>query len=234
VPGALAFAGTNVYAVSGDSSASYRLHVLSTLPLATMSLKTDKGTYAYGRTVHLTVKVPGGDPGATVSVYATPRKGKRVLVKSGHLTSGRMKATFPVHRRTTFSAVYGGDTSHAPTTKTTKVLVRARLVSKLFRSYRKKHGVWLYHVRKDPVVAAAVRPNHAGDCLYFFVQRPHGSGWRTFAKTGCLAMDAKSAAAAKLDGHHAVGERLRFRVEWRGDKDNVRKNGHWLYARFTR
>jgi hypothetical protein len=234
-PGALAFAGTNIYGVTVTSTGHYHLHVVSTLPNATVKVTTDKSTYKYAAKAHVKVKVPGAPDSSTVSVYARLANGAHGLVKSGHPKSGVFTAALRVGWRTTFTATYSGDTTHGPTTsKGVTVKVHALVVDKVFGKYATSHHVALFHVRKDPKIGAAMAPSHAGQCLYFVAQKPIGGHWRTVGKTGCVVMNSDSAAGAIFGGTHRVGERVRFRAEWHGDRVNLADDGPWLNVRFTR
>jgi len=236
--GGLAFSGSNIYAVTGGFGSAYKLRVVSTLPNASITLSTDRTKYRYAGKVHVNVKVPGALSDSTVGVYARPYGGSPILVKAGHPTSGVYAATVQVGYRTTFFAVYFGDSAHGPTeSNAVTVKVHAYLVSKLFGKYATRHHVALYHVRKNPRIGAAVAPDHSAECLYFVAQKPSGTGWHTVSKTGCVGMQAVqggSAAAAIFGGTHRVGERVRLRAEWHGDRYNLAQYGRWLALRFTR
>lgn len=235
VTGGLAFTGTKIYAVSADFGPPYSLRVLSTLPPASMSLSTAKKSYAYGGRVRVTVRLKQPGSNRHVAVYATPYGGQQVLVKKGLFSGGAFTTSARVDRRTTFRAVWDGNASFGATQRSTRVTVHAKVVSQMRGYYASRHGYKLYHVTKNPKQVALVLPNHAGDCLNFRAQKPKpGGGWKLFATTGCVPLSSSSAAAVLLTGTHAVGERVRFRAEWGGDAENLRKNGPWQYARFTR
>lgn len=235
VPGGLAFAGSHIYAVTNTSGPYDELHVVSTLPDATVKVTTDKSTYKYAAKAHVKVRVPGAPNSSTVSVYAKLANGAHGLVKSGHPTAGVFTAALHVGLRTTFTATYSGDDTHGPTTsKGVTVKVHGLVVDKVFGKYATSHHVALFHVRKDPRIGAAMAPGHAGQCLYFVAQKPVGGHWRTVGKTGCVVMNSDSAAGAIFSGTHRVGERVRFRAEWHGDKVNLADDGPWLDVRFTR
>jgi hypothetical protein len=235
VQGGLAFTGSTIYAVTGGFSEPYTLHVVSTLPpTKSLSVTTSHRSYAYGGKVAVTVKLRHAGSNQRVAVYGTPLGGQQVLVKKGSLSNGTFLATARVDRRTTFSAVWGGNATHGPTQRSTAVKVQARVVSRLRGYYVKSGRYALYHVAKNPKQVAAVLPNHGGDCLEFRVQKPTTrGGWKPFASTGCVPMSSSSAAGAVLKGTHAVGERVRFQAQWSGDTENLAKNGPWQYARFT-
>jgi hypothetical protein len=233
--GGLAFVGTNIYAVTGGFGSPYRLHVVSTLPPSkALKVTTAKATYAYHAKVKVTVELKNPGNNQKVALYATPLGGQRVLVRKGSFSSGTFTATARVDRRTTFSAVWGGNATHGPTQRNTTVKVRAKVISRLRGFYKKKGRYALFHVSKNPKQIAAVLPNHAGDCLDFRVQKPTARGWKTYATTGCVALSTDSLAGAVLTGTHKVGERWRFQARWGGDAENLAEDGHWQYARFTR
>ena len=235
VSGGLAFIGTSIYAVTGDFGAPYTLHVVSTLPSASLAVSTAKKSYGYGGRVRVTVKLKQPGSNQHVAVYGTPYGGQPVLVKKGSFSGGSFSASARVDRRSTFTAVWGGNASYGPTERSTTVTVRAKVVSEMRGYYAAQHAYRLYHLHKNPKQVAVVLPNHAGECLDFRAQKPNSHGrWATFGTTGCIPMSSSSAAAVVLTGTHAVGERVRFRAEWGGDRANLRQHGPWQYARFTR
>lgn len=234
-PRGLAFSGTNVYAVSGDVDAPLRLHVLSTLPYAPITVTASPKKASYGGDVKVTAHLTVSDPQKGVTIYATPVGHPRVKVKSGTLHGGTFSAHYAVTRRTTFTAVYEGGATYAHTGRSVAVNVHAKVTERLRGWYATRHGYALVHVGKDPKLAAKVWPNHAGNCVYFRGQYPkRGGGWKTFATTPCVALSSASEAVAVLTGTHVIGERARLRAEWRGDKVNLAQNGAWAYVRFTR
>lgn len=233
--GGLAFTGSTIYAVTGGFGEPYTLRVVSTLPpTKSLAVTTSHQSYAYGGKVEVTVKLPHAGSNQQVAVYGTPLGGQQVLVKKGSLSKGTFVATARVDRRTTFSAVWGGNANYGPTQRSTIVKVQAKVISRLLGYYVKSGKYALYHVANNPKQVAAVLPNHGGDCLEFRVQKPTPrGGWKTFGSTGCVPMNSSSAAGVVLKGTHAVGERVRFQAQWIGDTENLAKTGRWQYARFT-
>lgn len=200
----------------------------------TISIASNAARYSYRARAYVSVHLGATYNSRVVSIYATPYRGSRRLLRSAAVNShGTLVASYVVTRRTRFTAVFAGDYRHAPASASTTVLVHARLVEQLQDYYATSSGYRLYHRRSNPTLAVQLFPLQGNVCIYFRAQRYYGGGWHTTATSPCFRTDTAGQAAAVLIRNHVVGEPYRLRAEWRGDATSLARVGAWTKLKFT-
>ena len=230
----LAMADRTIFAVT---PAELQLQVITVRGASTVTVATDMASYDYNQVAKVTVTLTGGETNREVSVYATPYARSRTLVGSGTVDSnGRLTLGVRVKQRTTFEAVYDGDENYDPATANAVVVKVAAQVKPWMSGYQRRSGRYYVYTPKHAAVNwAQVYPNHAGDCLAFRLQFKVRGHWRTVATLGCVRLNGTSKAAAGLDWQRElIGIPMRFRAEWKGDAENLKKTSPWRYAKFVK
>jgi DNA-binding beta-propeller fold protein YncE len=234
-PEGLAFGIVKLFAVTADEDGNnLQLRVIVPKRETTLTIRTDKTTYAYGEGAVVTAHLGDTDSNRVVSIWATAFGGVRRLVKRAQVdAAGNLSATTKVLRKTTFSVTFSGDAHTRPASASVTRQVHARVLNTLRRSYGTSGNYHLYHVHTDPLLTTTVSPNYAGTCVYFRGQELVNGHWRVFATTKCVHLDSLSKAAVELVGTHHVGEHIRMRAEWDTHPANLGSVGAWQYLRFT-
>lgn len=202
-----------------------------------VAISTGSRKYSHGRTAIVVAELTPGSPVRGLSIYARVRGQERQLIRSGTADdNGRLKARFPMTRRTTFTAEIDGEGRYDDLSDSTTVTVRADVEAFMWKPDRVVGRYAHYRVSRRAYIVGYVQPDHAGDCLFFKVQYHVDSRWRYRDETRCVRMnDERSASSAYLDGtRHLVGVPVRSRAVFRGDKDNTGASSPWQYFKFVR
>ena len=234
--------GTVHYTVSypGDaahnaSKATVTVQVSRTATKVTVA--ANASSYAYAATATVTAHLGTTYNGRSVSIYAQPYGGAKVLVKTGKVNSkGNLTATYKLSRGTTFSASFPGDYRYAPATATKAVTAHAKVAEALGGYYTSTHvGSTLYrvyHHTAKPGVAAGVTPNKAGECVKLTLQEYYSGAWHTTLTVACAKLGSSSTTAGSLILKNATGHRFRIDAEYlpsASDHGNLATTGSWLY-----
>jgi hypothetical protein len=211
---------------------------------------TDVPTTVAGKKVDLTIRVSPApaDAESTVQVvahlgspttnrdltlYATPYRGSRQQFDSGPVdANGDRTASRAVHRRTTFTVVFAGDSAYAPASARKRLRVRGVLDEALKGWYRSSGGTKLYHHDDNPSLAVHLLPEHKGSCLYFRAEHRRHGHWVRSAVSTCVRTDSTGRAIGVLTGDHIVGVPYRLRAEWHGTKAVDGRKGAWMHLKF--
>jgi hypothetical protein len=185
------------------------------------------------RTVHVVAHLGSATTNRDLTLYATPYGGSRQEFDSGPVdANGDRTADRVVHRRTTFTAVFAGDSTYAAATVRQKLHVRGVLAERLKGWFRSSGGAKIYHHTDNPVLAVHLLPEHKGTCLYFRAQHRHHGKWVRSAVSTCVKTDGTGRAIGVLKGDHIVGVPYRLRAEWHGTKAVDGRNGAWMHLEF--
>lgn len=118
VDGGLAWYGNRLYALTHNLSEPELLTLRireSSLPVPTLTLSTDRSTYAFGATATLNIHLGATASNRTVSVYAQSYGAARKLLRTTAVdTSGNLAVRTVLTRMTNFSVRFAGDASDAP------------------------------------------------------------------------------------------------------------------------
>ena len=184
-------------------------------------------------TVTVTAQLRSMTTNRELTLYFRPYQGSKQQFDQGPVdANGNRTADHVVHRRTTFIAVFTGDSAYAPATAATTVAVSPVLDEQLKGWYRSSGDTKIYRRSHNPSLAVHMLPEHKGDCLHFRAQhRSHGE-WVRSAVSTCVRTDATGRAIGVLTGDHIVGVRYRLRAEWNGTTALRHDNGRWLYLEF--
>lgn len=220
--GGLAFGAKNLYAVTSDIYGDHlTLRVLYTGPAPSMSITTDKASYAYGTTATVTARLVTHTTSRTVSIYATGAGMAKRLVTTGTVDStGKLVAKVAMTRNTTFEADFDGDDSYGSGAVTHAVKVAGRTT--LSTSLKPRSGS--YHVFRTgthPVVNGRVAVNNANGCVRIVGQRLTGKTWRTFDSIACLRLSSASTFAVGLKGSYPSGTKVRVSATFKGGSANT-------------
>ena len=183
--------------------------------------------------VRVTAHLGSATTNRELTIYARPYRKPREQIDRGPVNAnGDLTADRTVRRRTTFTAVFAGDSAYAPATVRRTLKVRAVLDEVLKGGFRTAGDTRLYHENDNPSVAVHMLPERKGACLHFRAQhRAHGE-WVRSAVSPCVHTDGTGRAIGVLTGHHIVGTPYRLRAEWDGTTAVARRNGAWLHLEF--
>lgn len=219
--------------VVADAFGSPIFHVLSNRIPASLTLNASRSAINYGRSVTLTAHLgPEGTIGRQVSIYATPYRGTKTLVKRGAVDSfGNLTATVRPKKRTTYTARFAGDETYEAATSPAEIVAVRVITSARLSGYYATSGKYkLYHLREGVRQTGKVAPNHAGKLLKFVAQRYRGGAWRTTA-TGSFRIRSNGSVTAIF----TTGDRGSFRArnEFASDRDHLGDVSPWRYFKVT-
>lgn len=226
----LAFGTTKLFAV-----AAYDLQALVPKHATTLTVHANHTSFSYGEIATVTAHLGSTYSNRTVTIYATPYRGDRRVVKSGVVNSaGDLVGTTKVFQRVTFTAAFTGDDLSTAAVATQTITTAAQVTSALQGGYAWSGAYRLYHTSEDPIEYGKVAPNRAGGCLYFHVQfRYPGQAWGYDAWTKCDRLDSQSEAGVRIVGTHHLDEEIRIMAVWRGSILNDPAHAVWRYIRFA-
>ncbi|MEV7738683.1 choice-of-anchor D domain-containing protein [Streptomyces sp. NPDC088921] len=225
--------GGDVSHKSGSSTATVQVSRAST----SLTVTTDHSTYNYGQSAKLTAHLGTTYNSRTVSIYAQPYSGTKVLVKSGTVDShGNLAASYKLTRNTTFSAVFAGDYRYAPKTAARAVHSYAGVAEKLSGYYTSTHyGSTLYRVYHRTAkerLDVTVSPKKAGQCVLYRVQRYYSGAWHTQSTSPCSALTSTSTGHQQMSLTNGVNNRYRVAAQYvhsSRDNTNLSTWGAWQY-----
>jgi hypothetical protein len=240
--------GTRLYAASkGASGNAVVLRVLPavTLPKGALSLQTSASTVAAGHPVTVTAHLGTASANRTVSIYRKPVNGKQVLVKKGTVgPAGNLAATLRPTANATYTAVWGGDSTHAQTTSAGRA-VKVRLVvhAAAKGGYRTVAGVRLYHYTAAcggahhtgcPTFAVSSTPALPKHVTGVVVQARIGGIWRK-AVAGSVRVGANGRLLLVIfyNGRGVVGVPQRIRFSFAKDAAHLGNTSAWVQFRVT-
>jgi hypothetical protein len=225
--------GQVVYHVTADGSASTDVTVQVAGANPHLAIHVSPAPADVGSTVQVVAHLGSATTNRDLTLYATPYGGSRHEFDSGPVdANGDRSADRVVHRRTTFTAAFAGDSAYAPATVHTTLHVRGVLDEALKGWYRSSGGAKIYHRKDNPSLAVHLLPEHKGSCLYFRAQhRSHGT-WVRSAVSSCVKTDSAGRAIGVLTGNHIVGVAYRLRAEWHGTRSVDGRTGAWMHLEF--
>lgn len=234
--------GANTYTVTyaGDlthNSASASTTVQVSRAATALSVATNASTYTYGAWTRITVHLGTTDNGRTVSVYAQPVGGARVLVTTGTVGgNGDLVAWYRLAHTTWISASFAGDYRYAPAALGRYVYDQAEVAEAQSGYYAgtELSGVAykVYHHTAAINVGVAVAPDKAGQCVYIGVQEYYSGGWHAILSSSCQKLGQASDLAGRLVLKNATGHLFRFVAEYvrsASDTSNLNTWGTWQY-----
>ncbi len=237
--GGLAFAGTQLYAVTYDSQYAphYALQVISprNRPRANVSVDVSGGHYRYGKKATVAVTLHGHKSSSRLELYAVTPDGKEYFLKRGRPDShGRLTMRLAMSVNAAFVGVFDGDATVAANGAVKRVKVQAWVLGKLFKAKRHAGRYALYKPGQRLQYGAAVGPDKRGECMYFRAQFHVRGHWGYDSTTSCITLDKKSGAGVYMKGTRGLtGIPIRIRAEWSGDSFNTAAKAKWSYAEFT-
>jgi hypothetical protein len=237
VDGGLAWYGNRLYALTHNLSEPDLLTLRireSSLPVPTLTLSTDRATYAYGATATLNIHLGATASNRTVSVYGQSYGASRKLLKTAAVdASGNVTMRAVLTGMTNFSARFAGDASYAPTFAARLVKVQARTTNSLSGYYSTSSSWRLYHNEQTPTLSAKVAPSKPDQCVYLRVERYVNGGWTYVRTSSCHELSSTSTVTTKVSLTRTIGMRYRVRTQYYGDPANLAHNAPWAYLRFT-
>ena len=230
----LAFSADNtrLFAVTHSPTGDLTFRTTSsptTAPTTTsVSLALSKSKVRYGNSVTLSAHLSGAS--GTVSFYAKPAGGTKTLVATKTVNgSGNASLIVKPYGKTTYTAEFAGDDTAAPSVSSGKtVTVEPRVTVALQKFFGKSGKYKLYRYPKDPLVIAAVSPNHAGKSVTFVAERYRGGAW-VFGTKKKVVISGNGKATAYL--RNTVRGDYRVRILFPGDADHLASKSPWAYLR---
>jgi hypothetical protein len=225
--------GGDVSHKSGSGTATVQVSRAAT----SLTITTDHSTYKYAQSAKITTHLGTTYNSRTVSIYAQPYSGTKVLVKSAKVDShGNLTASYKLARNTTFSAVFAGDYRYAPKTAARAVHTYAGVAEKLSGYYTSTHyGSTLYRVYHHNVkerLDVTVSPNKAGQCVLYRVQRYYSGAWHTQSTSPCSALSSTSTGHQQMSLTNGVDKKYRVAAQYvhsSRDNTNLSTWGSWQY-----
>jgi hypothetical protein len=237
--------GANTYQVSyaGDAthaagSATATVQVSRAATSIGVTLNAANRTYAYNAWVGATVHLGASYTNRTVSLYAQPYGGARVLVSSGTVNAkGTFTGWYRTTRNTSFSAAFAGDARYAPAASAAVVGWSYADVAEALGGYYttvQQDGVqWkVFHQSVQPSFAAAVAPDKAGECVSLTLQEYYRSTWSNVVSNSCETLNSASTVSVLAELTNAVGHRFRIDARYvhsAADTQNLNTYGAWQY-----
>ena len=198
---------TFVAEYSGDefvSSATATREVAVDNRPTTLSLTTDKSTYKYGETAHLTAALASASPNQQVTVFATGGGAKTPIADGNVGPDGSMTVDHVVTDYTTFTAEYAGDETYAAASASTRVGMRLRGATVSLTTSRPSYR---YGEKADVTVRLTTASSSRAVDVYRVV-----GGKQTLLQTGEVPVDGALRVSAR------VSERTTFQVRYAGDE----------------
>ena len=237
--------GANTYQVSyaGDAthaagSATATVQVSRAATSIGVTLNAANRTYAYNAWVGATVHLGASYSNRTVSLYAQPYGGARVLVSSGTVNAkGTFTGWYRTTRNTSFSAAFAGDARYAPAASAAVVGWSYADVAEAMGGYYttvQQDGVqWkVFHQSVPPSFAAAVAPDKAGECVSLTLQEYYRSTWSNVVSNSCETLNSASTVSVLAELTNAVGHQFRIDARYvhsAADTQNLNTYGAWQY-----
>ena len=250
-PRGLAFStdGTRLFAVStGASGTAVVFHVMPTvvLPKGAVTIKTSAATLVDGKAATLTAHLGTASTNRTVSIYRRPVGGTRTLVKTAVVNaSGNLSISVKPTANVAYTAVWGGDATHASTTSTAaNVKVRLVMHGLTQGGYATSAGARLYHYNTAcpkkahtgcPRFTAYASPLLAGRNVSFVVQGRSGSGAWKHILSGSLKTGAggKMGVIIYYSARGIVGIHQRIHFTIGKDSAHLGNTSAWVQFRVT-
>jgi hypothetical protein len=236
ISGALAFSPdkSRLFAVTADGDGHIDFRAIASPTVALKSTSTSVSLSAtkvqYNHAVTIKAHVNGTKTG-TVSIYAKPYGDTKTLVKTGSLnSSGNFSASFRAKKKTTFTAEFNGNDSHATSASSGKVVAVHALAKVVMAGYYdQKSGYKLYHRGTYPQSIGDLLPAHFGAKLKFVVQCYCFGSWRKVA-SDTFAADSGSVWAQFVSTSRGT---YRIHTVFGGDAQNLADTSPWAFFKIT-
>jgi len=229
--------GQAVYHITADGSASTDVTVTVAGKKVDLTIRVSPSPADVGSTVHVVGHLGSMTTNRNLTLYATPYGGSRQQFDSGPVDAGGDRAADrAVHRRTTFTAAFAGDTAYAPATARVTLRVRAVIDEKLRGGYATRRGYRLYRAHDTVNVFIHLTPEHKGTCLIMQAQRRSSGSWHNAVESKCdsqaVRTDGHGEVIAQLTPPHRVGVPYRLRAVFRGTSAVDGRKGAWMHLKF--
>ena len=172
--------------------------------VTTLSLTTDKSTYKYGQTAHLTAALASESSNQQVSIFAASGGEKTLVSEVSAGADGNLLVDHVITDDTTFTAEYAGDETYASASASTTVDMVLRNATVRLTTDEPSY-------RYGETADVTVRLSTASSNRTVEVYRVVG-GNETLLKTGEVPVDGALRVSAR------VSERTTFRVRYGGDE----------------
>lgn len=228
------------------SSPAGLAYSLETTWTSTVSLTASRSVVTFGHAATLTAHLKSGSKNHTVSVYAQPVGGQKVLVAKGVTSAaGNLLVKVSPRRNTTYTATYaGGSTWTAATSKPVTVSVAALWSTRSVGGYATSGGYRLYHWTKTcrppaykgcPTQRFALTPAHPGANAVFRFQYRWKDHWYNNGISETWALNSKSVlfTFTWYERRGIIGVPQRIKATFTGDVSHARAVSHWVYWRIT-
>ncbi len=230
-------AGTYTYTASVGPVSSSKATVKVPRNVPALVLTPGNSTVGYKTVLHLTATLGTTYVNRSLTIYAEVNgSGKAKVIAAGKVNAkGQLAVAYAALESTTFRVAYAGDADDVAVQASTVVAVRAQVREALSGQYgTKKSGgraYLLYHRAGKVTVAAAVTPDHGGNCVQAETQEFANGAWHASAKTGCATLSPASKATVRLTvAKAALGLPYRVRVDYRGGSpENAAGASGWEY-----
>ena len=232
---AMAFSGdgSNLYmsaGLSGDDDSVKRLWKLPGDPRSAALEISARDKLTIGAKVRVTTMlgVSASVDDLIVRLYADPADGPEALVAEGIVdVDGRFTRSFAPRVNTVYRAEWAGEGDFLPAQATTTVGVAPRIETELRGSYGSSGRYRLLRPGAVPKYSVKVAPNHAGEVVYFSLERFRSGRWREIDDLDVL-LGPRSSKAVSIGGLRA-DERYRVSVKFVQDGDHANARSRYTY-----
>lgn len=239
--------GTKLYAVTIDEADTPILHVLpgQSVPAGSLTLKPSASIISYGRSLTLTAHLGTKSANKTVSIYRTTFGQSEALLKTAAVNAkGNLVVTVKPGVKTTYRAMWDGDSTHAEThTATITVNVRVVMHALTQGGYRTLRGYRLYHYttgcpgtshRGCPQFLLYASPGHVSARFTIVLQTYARGAWHTrVTATRTAGVDGRLLLNVVYTGRGVIGVNQRLHASMARDADHLGGTSPWRYFRVT-
>ncbi len=228
---------------SGPAGVTYRV---DTTWKSALTLTASAAQVTYGRSTVLNASLTSASTNRTVSVFAQPVGGKKVLLTKDEVNAaGSLDIRVTPRATTTYTASYtGGDGWSAASSKPVKVAVAGRWAARSLGGYDTVGRYRLYHYRTScrppeyngcPTERFTLAPGHPRERVTMTFQYWAKGRWSTYSThRWLLSKRSVMTVFTWYDSRGIIGTRIRVGATFNGDGSHASAASPWVYWRVTR
>jgi hypothetical protein len=209
-----------------------------------LGLTASTSTVTYGDSLTVTAHLTSGSTNRTVSIYATPTGGSKVLVKRGSVNgSGNLSVKTQPAKNTAYTATYKGDAAwKGDAARPVEVKVAARWTGTATGGYTTVNGVRLYHYTTTctstsskgcPSATFTLAPNHGGHRVYYLAR--YCRSGQCSSNSGSFRLNRKSKVHIYFyyTSTSVIGTTFNIKFLFKGDDDHARAWSNYVRMKVT-
>jgi hypothetical protein len=207
------------------------------------TLAASRQEVIYGQSLWLTAQLTSAPVDAQIAITRTSQGVTTIVTEAAVDASGTLQLDITPRRNATYSAVYAGDGTHAPSHASVSIKVQPIATGRFTNSYRARNGYRLFHYHsscassgaKCPLFATKVTPNKRGKFAYIVIQQHTRRGWQSVAALR-KRLSRRSQATFKIRYLKAavIGKAYRVAIVVKSDSATAGVAWGYWYFRITR